>query len=103
VLENPPGTANTIAYQVVPEHKRSRMVIEDTGRRICQIRQNSCAPDHRVHENREMKQAFYRLLVERLSASCEISPADVIVNFVVTNDLMGWSFGAGPRAFERDL
>ena len=33
-------------YQVVQQHKRPRMVIEDHGARICQIRQNSCAPDH---------------------------------------------------------
>jgi hypothetical protein len=33
-------------YQVVHEHKRPRMVIEEHRARICQIRQNSCAPDH---------------------------------------------------------
>jgi hypothetical protein len=32
--------------QVVHEDKRPRMVIEEHRARICQIRQNSCAPDH---------------------------------------------------------
>jgi hypothetical protein len=32
-------------YQVVHEDKRHRMVIEEHRARICQIRQNSCAPD----------------------------------------------------------
>jgi hypothetical protein len=45
-----------------------------------------------------MKQASYRLLVERLSASCGISPTDVVVSFV-TNADEDWSFGAGRAQF----
>jgi hypothetical protein len=33
-----------------------------------------------------MKQAFYHLLVERLSASCGIPATDVIVGFVTNAD-----------------
>jgi len=85
-------------YQVVHEHKRSRMVIEDTGLGFARSDKIVVLQITSRPRNREMKQAFYRLLVERLSASCEISPADVIVNFV-TNDDEDWSFGAGRAQF----
>ena len=48
--------------------------------------------------SREMKENFYRLLVERLATRCGISPDDVIVNFV-TNADEDWSFGAGRAQF----
>jgi Tautomerase enzyme len=51
------------------------------------------APRHR-----DMKEAFYRLLVERLASSCGIAPQDVVVNFV-TNADEDWSFGAGRAQF----
>ena len=85
-------------YQVVHEHKRSRMVIEDTGLGFVRSDKIVVLQITSRPRNRQMKQAFYRLLVERLSASCEISPADVIVNFV-TNDDEDWSFGAGRAQF----
>ena len=85
-------------YQVVHEHKRPRMVIEDTGLGFARSDKIVVLQITSRPRNREMKQAFYRLLVERLSASCEISPADVIVNFV-TNDDEDWSFGAGRAQF----
>jgi tautomerase-like protein len=45
-----------------------------------------------------MKQAFYRLLVERLSAACGIPREDVVVD-IVTNADEDWSFGAGRAQF----
>src|SRR6267378_1389726 len=48
--------------------------------------------------SREMKENFYRLLVERLATRCGISPDDVIVN-CVTNADEDWSFGAGRAQF----
>jgi Tautomerase enzyme len=85
-------------YQIVHEHKRSRMIVEDTGLGFSRS-------DHMVllqvtsrPRDRDMKQAFYRLLVERLASSCGISPQDVVVNFV-TNADEDWSFGAGRAQF----
>src|SRR3981189_1302337 len=85
-------------YQVVHEHKRSRLVIEDTGLGFARSDKIVVLQITSRPRNREMKQAFYRLLVERLSASCGISPSDVVVNFV-TNDDEDWSFGAGRAQF----
>jgi hypothetical protein len=85
-------------YQVVHEHKRSRMVIEDTGLGFARSDKIVVLQITSRPRNREMKEAFYRLLVERLSASCGISPSEVVVNFV-TNDDEDWSFGAGRAQF----
>jgi hypothetical protein len=84
-------------YQVLHEHKRSRMIVEDTGlgfvRSHVLLLQVTSRP-----RSREMKENFYRLLVERLATRCGISPDDVIVNFV-TNADEDWSFGAGRAQF----
>jgi hypothetical protein len=85
-------------YQVVHEHKRSRMIMEDTGLGFVRSDQIVLLQVTSRPRNREMKQAFYRLLVERLSSSCGISPHDVVVNFV-TNADEDWSFGAGRSQF----
>ena len=85
-------------YQVVQEHKRPRMVIEDTGLGFARSDKIVVLQITSRPREREMKQAFYRLLVERLSASCGISPTDVVVNFV-TNADEDWSFGAGRAQF----
>jgi len=42
--------------------------------------------------SRSMKQAFYKMLVEKLEAVCGIAPGDVVVTFV-TNAGEDWSFG----------
>jgi hypothetical protein len=85
-------------YQVVHEHKRHRTVIEEDRARICQIRKIVALQITSRPREREMKRVFRRLLVERLSASCGISPTDVAVNFV-TNADEDWSFGAGRTQF----
>ena len=85
-------------YQVVHEHKCSRMVIEDTGFGFARSDKIVVLLITSRPRNREMKEAFYRLLVERLSAGCGISPADVVVSFV-TNADEDWSFGAGRAQF----
>jgi len=85
-------------YQVVHEHKRSRMIMEDTGLGFARSDQIVVLQVTSRSRTREMKQAFYRLPVERLSSSCGISPHDVVVNFV-TNADEDWSFGAGRAQF----
>jgi hypothetical protein len=85
-------------YQVVHEHKRSRMIVEDTGLGFARSDQIVLLQVTSRPRHREMKQAFYRLLVERLNSICGISPHDVVVNFV-TNADEDWSFGAGRAQF----
>jgi 4-oxalocrotonate tautomerase len=85
-------------YQVVHEHKRSRMIAEDTGLGFVRSDQVILLQVTSRPRSREMKEDFYRLLAERLAARCEISPEDVMVNFV-TNADEDWSFGAGRAQF----
>lgn len=85
-------------YQVVHEHKPSRVVLEDTGLGFARSDRAVVLQVTSRPRSREMKQAFYRLLVDRLEARCGIPPADVVVNFV-TNADEDWSFGAGRAQF----
>ncbi len=85
-------------YQVVHEHKRSRMILEDTGLGFFRSDSMILLQVTSRPRTREMKEAFYSLLVKRLYSSCEISPHDVIVSFVTNTD-EDWSFGAGRAQF----
>jgi Tautomerase enzyme len=85
-------------YQIVHEHKRSRMVIEDTRLGFDRSDKVILLQVTSRPRNRTMKEAFYRLLVERLSSSCGIPREDVVVNFVINSD-EDWSFGAGRAQF----
>jgi hypothetical protein len=85
-------------YQVVHEHKRLRMIVEDTGLGFVRSDRVLLLQVTSRPRSREMKEDFYRLLVERLAARCGILPDDVIVNFV-TNADEDWSFGAGRAQF----
>jgi malonate semialdehyde decarboxylase len=74
------------------------MVLEDTG--LGFSRSDRVIVLHVTSRPREhgMKQAFYRLLDERLSSRCEIPPQDVVVIFVMNAD-EDLSFGAGRAQF----
>jgi hypothetical protein len=85
-------------YQVVHEHKRPRMILEDTGLGFFRSDNMILLQVTSRPRTREMKEAFYSVLVKRLYFSCEISPHDVIVNFVTNTD-EDWSFGAGRAQF----
>ncbi|WP_132254473.1 tautomerase family protein [Methylobacterium segetis] len=90
----PPGDR----YQIVTEHKPSRMVIEDTGLGIPRTRNVVVVQMITRPRSQEMKQAFYRLLTEKLEARCGIAPSDVMVSCVVNTDA-DWSFGHGRAQF----
>ena len=66
-------------YQVVHEYRRSRMIVEDTGLGFVRSDDLLLLQVTSRPRSREMKENFYRLLVERLAARCGISPDDVIV------------------------
>jgi hypothetical protein len=85
-------------YQVVHEHKRSRMIVENTGLGFVRSDHVLLLQVTSRPRSREMKEKFYRVLVERLATRRGISPDDVIVNFV-TNADEDWSFGAGRAQF----
>jgi hypothetical protein len=74
------------------------MVVEDTGLGFVRSDNVLLLQVTSRPRSREMKESFYRLLVERLTSRCGIVPDDVIVNFV-TNADEDWSFGAGRAQF----
>jgi phenylpyruvate tautomerase PptA (4-oxalocrotonate tautomerase family) len=90
----PPGDR----YQIVTEHKPSRMIIEDTGLGIPRTKDVVVVQVFTRPRSQEMKQDFYRLLTEKLEAACGISPADVMVSCLVNSDA-DWSFGHGRAQF----
>ena len=90
-------------YQIVHEHKRSRLIVEDTGLGIPRTDKVVMLQVTSRPRDRAMKVAFYRLLCERLEARCGIKPSDVMVD-IVTNGDEDWSFGLGRAQFlEGDL
>jgi hypothetical protein len=85
-------------YQIVREHVSSRMVIEDTGLGIKRTANMLVLQVTSRPPSRSMKQAFYKMLAEKLEAVCGIAPGDVVVTFVTNTD-EDWSFGLGRAQF----
>ena len=85
-------------YQIVHEHKASRMIIQDTGLDIPRTDKIVMLQVTSRPRGEDMKTAFYRLLTEKLKAKCGIEPTDVMVNFVINSDA-DWSFGHGRAQF----
>lgn len=85
-------------YQVVSEHKPSRMIVEDTGLGIPRTRNVVVVTVISRPRGKEAKQTFYRLLTEELEKSCGIAPADVMISMVENTD-EDWSFGLGRAQF----
>lgn len=85
-------------YQIVHEHKPSRMIVEDTGLGLPRTDKVVMLQMTSRPRSREMKEAFYRLLCEKLEARCGIASTDVMVNIVVNSD-EDWSFGRGRAQF----
>jgi hypothetical protein len=92
------GVPERDRYQVVNEHKASRMVIEDTGLGIA--RTNNIVVVSIVSRERpeQEKQLFYGELCREFEASCDIKPSDVVVSITINADV-DWSFGNGVAQF----
>lgn len=85
-------------YQILTEHKPSRMIIEDTGLDIPRTKDVVVMEVISRPRPREMKETFYKLMVEALEADCGIAPSDVMMS-IVTNTDEDWSFGYGKGQF----
>jgi phenylpyruvate tautomerase PptA (4-oxalocrotonate tautomerase family) len=85
-------------YQIVHEHKPSRMIIEDTGLGIPRTDKVVFLQVTSRPRKKKQKEAFYRLLCEELERSCGIAPSDVVVSIVENSD-EDWSFGLGQAQF----
>ena len=90
-------------YQIVHEHKRSHMIVEDTGLGI--ERSDKVVVVQVISRPRKKKEkvAFYQNLCEELERACGIARSDVVVSIVENSD-EDWSFGLGRAQFlEGDL
>ncbi|HML43272.1 MAG TPA: tautomerase family protein [Hyphomicrobium zavarzinii] len=85
-------------YQIVHEHKPSRLIVEDTGLGIPRTDKVVFLQVTSRPRGRAPKEAFYRLLVEELERTCGIAPSDVVVSIVENTD-EDWSFGHGRAQF----
>ena len=90
-------------YQIVHEHKRSHMIVEDTGLGI--ERSDKVVVVQVISRPRKKKEklVFYQNLCGELERACGIAPSDVIVSIIENGD-EDWSFGLGRAQFlEGDL
>lgn len=92
------GVPERDRYQIVHEHRASRMIIEDTGLGIPRTDKVVFLQVTIRKRKKKQKEDFYRLLCKELEKECGISPSDVVVSFVENGD-EDWSFGLGRAQF----
>ncbi|WP_439543466.1 tautomerase family protein [Hyphomicrobium sp.] len=85
-------------YQIVTEHRPSRMIMEDTGLNIPRTKSFVMIQVTTRPRTREMKEKFYRRMAEELEKVCGVKASDVMMNFVTCTD-DDWSFGYGRAQF----
>ena len=85
-------------YQIVSEHRPSRMIMHDTGLNIPRTRNFVMIQVTTRPRSREMKEQFYKGMAEQLEKVCGVAPSDVMMNFVTCTD-EDWSFGMGRAQF----
>lgn len=90
----PPGDR----YQIVHEHPAAHIIVEDTGLGIPRTDKRVMLQVTTRPRSREMKEAFYQLLCERLQEQCGIASSDVVISMVNNTD-DDWSFGHGRAQF----
>jgi hypothetical protein len=85
-------------YQIVTEHRRGHMIVEDTGLGIPRTDKVVFLQVTSRPRGRAAKEAFYKLLAEELERSCGIAASDLVVSIVENTD-EDWSFGLGRAQF----
>ncbi len=85
-------------YQIVNEHRPSRMIVEDTGLGIPRTDKVVMISVTSRPRTEESKVRFYQLLAEALQEDCGIDANDLMVS-IVTNTDADWSFGHGRAQF----
>jgi len=85
-------------YQIVHEHKRSHMIVEDTGLGIERSDKVVVVQVTSRPRKKKEKLEFYRSLCEELKRACDIAFSDVVVSIVENSD-EDWSFGLGRAQF----
>jgi hypothetical protein len=92
------GVPESDRFQVVNEHKPSRVRFGDIGLGIERSDKVVLLQITAMPRSGKQKETFYRLLVEKLQAACGIAPEDVIVSYL-GNGNDDWSFGMGEAQF----
>ena len=90
--------AGSDRFQVVHEHKPSRVRFGDIGLGIERSDKVILLQITAMPRSGKQKETFYRLLAERSHAACGIAPEDVIVSYL-GNGNDDWSFGMGEAQF----
>jgi hypothetical protein len=85
-------------YQIVTEHERSRMIIQDTGIGLTRTDNVVIVTAISRPRSAEMKQRFYKLSAQKLELNCGISSQDLMISMVINSD-EDWSFGLGQAQF----
>jgi phenylpyruvate tautomerase PptA (4-oxalocrotonate tautomerase family) len=85
-------------YQIVQQHPREHMIVEDTGLGLKRSDKVVVVQVTTRPRKKKQKEAFYRLLCEELEQACGIAPSDVVVTMVENSD-EDWSFGHGRAQF----
>ncbi len=85
-------------YQIVQQHPRAHMIVEDTGLGIERSDKVVVVEVTTRPRKKKLKEAFYRLLCEELEEACGLAPSDVMVTMVENSD-EDWSFGHGRAQF----
>ncbi|MCP1195308.1 tautomerase family protein [Acetobacter senegalensis] len=85
-------------YQLVSEHDKTHMIIEDTGLDIPRTDKVVLLQVVSRPRSKEQITEFYRLLAEKLEKDCSLAPADLMVSIVQNSD-EHWSFGLGRAQF----
>ena len=85
-------------FQVVNEHKPSRVRFGDIGLGIKRSDKVVLLQITAMPRSGSQKETFYRLLAENLQKDCGIDPEDVIVSYL-GNGNDDWSFGLGEAQF----
>lgn len=85
-------------YQIVTQHPRAHMVIEDTGLGFTRSDRQVVIQLVTRPRAAAAKQAFYQSLAAALQQECGLRPEDLVITMTVNSD-EDWSFGKGEAQF----
>lgn len=92
------GVPERDRFQIVTEHSPQHMIIQDVGLGFDRSRDMVVVQITTTPRSLTARKTFYRIAAARLQKSCNLSPDDLMVNFVTVSE-SDWSFGQGRPQF----